>query len=177
MADRPPKVTTPVTLLFGGALPPYRWSTAAKVLVAALVVGAIGCGNSPRRSSGVITLAAGPASRYRSVTASGPSGTVELTGDLREAAVPLLAARAFAHPQPLVEYGLDRPQGQLRYEPASGAPVELAIGGPTFDARGIYLSRRGDARVFLVFVDRLRPVLAAVGIELPVQNDREPAAP
>ena len=164
--------------LFGGALPPHRWSTAAKVAVAVVFVGAIGCGKaSTPRSGGVVTLAAGPASRYRSVTASGPGGTVELTGDLRDAAVPLLAARVFSHPQPLLEYGLDQPQGHLRYQPEHGAAVELAIGGPTFDTRGIYLSRPGDARVFLVFVDRLRSVLAAIGIELPVQADREPAAP
>jgi hypothetical protein len=116
-------------------------------------------------------------SRYRSVTVTGPAGTVELTGDLRDAAVPLLAARAFVHPQPLLEYGLDQPQGHLRYEPERGTPVDVAIGGPTFDARAIYVSRPGDTRVFLVFVDRLRPVLAAIGIELPVRADREPAGP
>jgi hypothetical protein len=166
-----------MTRLFGGGLPPQRGSTAALVLVAVLVVGTVGCGKAPRRSSGVVTLAPGPVSRYRTITASGPGGTVDLTGDLRGAAVPLLAARAFAHPQPLVEYGLEQPQGKLRYQPERGAPVEVAIGGPTFDARGIYVSRRGDARVFLVFADRLRPVLATIGIELPVQIDREPAAP
>jgi hypothetical protein len=164
VADRSPKVAPPVTRI---------------VAVVALVALAA-CTHAKStsvRTGGVVTLAAGPASRYRAVTASGPGGTVELTGDLRDAAVPLLAARAFSHPQPLVEYGLDQPQGQLRYQPSRGAPIEVAIGGPTFDARGIYVARRGDARVFLVFVDRLRPVLATIGIELPVQIDREPAAP
>jgi hypothetical protein len=151
--------------------------TLVVTVAVAVVVGACGGKTPATRTGGVITLAPGPAARYRTVMASGPGGTVELTGDLREAAVPLLAARAFSHPQPLVEYGLDQPQGQLRYQPERGAPVEVAIGGPTFDARGIYVSRRGDARVFLVFVDRLRPVLGAIGIELPVQAGREPAAP
>jgi hypothetical protein len=167
-----------VTRLFGGTWQPHLVSITAKVIVAAVVVGTSACGSSPRpQSVGVVTLAAGPVSRYRSVTASGPTGAVELTGDLRDAVVPLRAARAFAQPQPLPEYGLDRPQGRLRYQPERGAPVELALGGLTFDARGIYVSRPGDARVFLVFVDRLRPVLNAVGIEVPVQAEREPAAP
>jgi hypothetical protein len=147
------------------------------VVAMAAVAGCTHTTPTSRRSGGVVTLAAGPVSRYHSVTASGPGGTVDLTGDLRDAAVPLLAARVFSHPQPLSEYGLDQPQGQLRYQPERGAPVEVAIGGPTFDAQGIYVSRPGDARVFLVFVDRLRPVLAAIGIELPVQAGREPAAP
>ena len=163
MADRPSKVAPSVRVL-------------VVTVAVAVIAGACGGKTPATRTSGVITLAPGPAARYRTVTASGPGGTSELTGDLRDAAVPLLAARAFSHPQPLVEYGLDQPQGQLRYQPERGAPIEVSIGGPTFDARGVYVARPGDGRVFLVFVDRLRPVLSAMGIELPVQIDREPAA-
>src|SRR5207245_496037 len=78
VADRPPKVAPPVTRI---------------VAVVALVALAA-CTHTKStslRTGGVVTLAAGPASRYRAVTASGPGGTVELTGTLRDAAVPLLA--------------------------------------------------------------------------------------
>jgi hypothetical protein len=148
-----------------------------RLALTALLVFVGACGPHSRPApSGVITLAPGPPSAYRSITATGPVGSRDLTADLREAAVPLLAARAFARPQPLVEYGLDHPQGGLHYEPVRGPARDIAFGGLSFDGRAIYASRPADSRVFLVFVDRLRPVLTAIGI-LPVAADREPQGP
>ena len=149
---------------------------ALAVCLALALLTASGCGrdggDSARNDGGVVTLVPGPVSAYSTITVTGPSGPIEVTGELREAAVPVRAARSFA--RPYFEYGLDQPQGTLQYVLAAGGKrIDLSIGGPTFDARGVYVARSGEERVYLVFVDRLRPVLAAAGISVPEGAPRE----
>jgi hypothetical protein len=155
-----------------GAPPVAGVKTLAAAVVVAVLAGGCGGDKPEPKAEPVVTLVPAPASRYSGVTATGPSGTVELTGELLDAAVPVRASRSFS--RRLVEYGLEPPQGELHYPSARGGPqIDLRIGGPTFDSRGVYVSRAGDDRVYLVFVDRLRPVFAAAGISIPDETPRE----
>jgi len=77
-----------------------------------------------------------------------------------------VTARIFANPDPLAEYGLDRPRAVLVFVLNSGGSVTLWIGSADFDRRGVYVGKPEDPRVYLAPADALRPVLALVGITL-----------
>jgi hypothetical protein len=107
----------------------------------------------------------GPAATWAAVTISAEGRTGDVPTDARAHLTPLLATRALDRPAPLSEYGLDRPRAELAYHGKSGATVVVEIGNVNFDRHFFYAQRRGQATVYLVPADTLRPALSLVGIE------------
>jgi len=83
---------------------------------------------------------------------------------------PLLAARTFTAPEPLPDYGLDKPVATVAYVRGGQAVTTLLVGSPDFDAAGFYVREPGGPDVYLVLSDNLRPVLALVGINEPAPS-------
>ncbi|MBV8161792.1 MAG: DUF4340 domain-containing protein, partial [Acidimicrobiia bacterium] len=92
--------------------------------------------------------------------------SVEVPVDARQNLAPLLASRLLDRPAPLAEYGLDRPQAGLSYRASGGQTATVEVGQLNFDRHFVYVQRQGQAGVYLLPADTLRPVLALVGIDL-----------
>jgi hypothetical protein len=107
------------------------------------------------------------AADIRRVTLAAGDKTVELTAQQHDAAAPLLTARILQDPLELSEYGLDRPVATVTYERDAGPALVVRVGSATFDARGVYVMRDGDRRVFMALAEQLRPLLALVGVRVP----------
>jgi hypothetical protein len=94
----------------------------------------------------------------------------------REAAVPagewgrvapLIAARRLARPEAPASYGLEHPQARLVYRRRVGGELDVEVGAGSFDGHLVYARRAGEATVYLLAADTLRPYLALVGVALP----------
>jgi hypothetical protein len=139
----------------------------ALVAIAAAAAGLVlvGCAGSSAKAPGVPVVVSGSASTWTAVTVSAEGRTVDVSPEARSNLTPLLATRALGRPAALAEYGLDRPQAELTYRGRSGSTVVVQIGNVNFDRHFLYAQRRGNATVYLVPADTLRPALALVGIE------------
>lgn len=122
--------------------------------------------------SGAVKPASPPAAVVRgafdaiAVTAVATQRTAAVPPSLRKGLAPLLIARTVDRPGPLSDYGLDAPLATLSYQLAPAAPVIVTVGGTNFDRSLFYVQRDGDAKVYLVLAEAIRPVLALVGIQV-----------
>lgn len=121
--------------------------------------------------SGIVRIVDGPATRYERIEVTTATRSAVVVGNLQANAAPLLAARTFAAPQALSEYGLDQPRATLTYVAGGHTVAVVALGGTDFDNHGVYVRRVGDPRVFLVVATTAAPLLALVGVTLPPPTD------
>jgi hypothetical protein len=115
---------------------------------------------------GVPSLVPGPPSRYGRVTVSAGARQVDVPTSQLTLLAPLLIARNLGVPASLADFGLDRPLGQLVYETSGAVAATVTIGAANFDRHGFYATLAGDATVYLVLADAIRPVLALVGVQV-----------
>jgi hypothetical protein len=141
-------------------------TTLGACAVVALILAIGACSGSSRSGSDAKVPEVVSGSNWPGISVATATASANVATTARKDLAPLLATRVFDRPAPLTEYGLDHPQATLTYRGAAGRTIDVDIGQLNFDRHFVYAQRRGQASVYLVPADTLRPVLALVGIDL-----------
>lgn len=141
----------------------------------AALVGVLGLAGAACASSGPSAgsvpvpplVVPGPASAYASVQISAGVRSVALNQSGWAGIAPLVAARSFSPTEALASYGLAPPAATIEYHRSAGADLTLFVGSAGFDAHFVYVMLPGKSTIYTVAADRLRSLLAEVGVVVP----------